>query len=39
MQEQEKIEAEKAYKLICKRENAIESPYEQYCKKNSILQK
>jgi hypothetical protein len=39
MQEQEKLEAEKAYKLICKRENEIENPYEQYCKKNSILRK
>jgi hypothetical protein len=39
MQEQEKLEAEIAYKLICKRENKIENPYEQYCKKNSILRK
>ncbi len=39
MQEQEKLEAEKVYKLICKRKNAIECPYEQYCKKKSILRK
>ena len=39
LQEQEKLEAEKAYKLICKRENEIECPYEQYCRKNSILKK
>jgi hypothetical protein len=35
----EKLEAENTYKLICKRKNAIESLYEQYCKKNSILRK
>jgi hypothetical protein len=39
MQEQEKLEAEKAYKLICKRKNEIENPYEQYCKKHLILRK
>ncbi len=36
---EERLKAEKEYKLTCKRENAIENLYEQYCKKNSILKK